>query len=173
MKIKHIALSLLTTMTIVQAVNVGDILPDITLDKSNGGNSAEQAWHSKSLKGKVHLLLYMDPDKRKETMSFINRLNLKKYDKKKYSTVAIVNLAATWIPDIVLEKLLAKKQRESNNTEFVFDKTKYLVKKWKLKDDASNVLVCDKNEKILYQKSGKLTSSDVRKIMNILSKNIN
>ena len=166
MKIKSIILSLVSSIGMLYAVNVGEFLPNITLDKANGGDSATQAWHSKSLKGKVHVLLYMDPDKREETMPFLDTLNQKRFDKKKYSTVAIVNLAATWMPDAVLETLLSKKQQELNNTEFIFDKTKYLVKKWHLKDDASNVLVLNRQGKVLYCKSGKLSNKDIKEILN-------
>ena len=159
-------------MTMIQAINIGDTLPSITLEKKNGGNNAEQAWHSKSLKGKVHVVLYMDPDKREEAMPFLNILNAKHFDEKKYSTVAIVNLAATWMPNGILEAMLSKKEVELNNTEFIFDKTKYLIEKWKLKDDASNVLICDKEGKLLYKKSGKLFNKDINKIMDIIKKHM-
>ena len=67
-------------------------MPPVVLDKNNGGNSQDKPWHSKSLKGKVHVLLYMDPDEREGVMSFIDTLNAKKYAKNKYSTISIVNL---------------------------------------------------------------------------------
>ncbi|MCF6245093.1 MAG: YtfJ family protein [Sulfurovum sp.] len=172
MKIKTIIWILFSSMAMLHAVNVGEKLPNVTLEKDNGGNNLGQAWHSSSLKGKVHVLLYMDPDKRKEAMPFLDILNSKHYDKQKYSTVAIVNLAATWMPDAVLETMLSKKQQELNNTEFIFDKTKYLLKKWNLKDDASNIIVCDKKGKILYLKSGKLSSAEVDKVMQIITANI-
>jgi len=68
--------------------------------------------------------------------------------------------------------LLSKKQKELQNTEFVFDKTKYFVKKWQMKDDASNVLVLDKDMKVLYQKSGILSKKDEKKILDIVEKQI-
>ena len=166
MKIETIILGLLSSVGMLYAVNVGELLPNITLDKVNGGDNAEQAWHSKSLYGKVHVLFYMDPDKRKEVMPFLDTLNQKHFNEKKYSTVAIVNLAATWMPDAVLEILLSKKQQELDNTAFIFDKTKYLVKKWHLKDDASNVLVLNTQSKVIYRKSGKLSNKDVKEILN-------
>ncbi len=100
-----ITASLFVSM-MLHAVNVGEVLPLVVLDKDNGGDSKDNAWHSKNLQGKVHILLYMDPDKREESMPFLDTLNAEKYDKKKYSTVAIVNLAATWMPDAILESLL-------------------------------------------------------------------
>jgi len=136
------------------------------------GSSNEKAWHSSDLKGKVHLLLYMDPDKRKETQALLDALNRLEVDSKAYSTVAIVNLTATWMPDAILEGLLSKKQKELKNNSFVFDKTKYLVKKWKMKDDASNVLIVDKNAKILYQKAGKLSAAEINKMIDIIRQNI-
>ena len=156
-------------VAILQAVNVGDILPQVTLDKENGATSSGQPWHSKNLEGKVHVVLYMDPDERKTVMAFLDTLNNKAYDKKQYSTIAIVNLAATWMPDIVLETMLSKKQKELHNTEFIFDKRKFLMNKWHLEDDASNILILDKNSKIVYQKVGGVSQEEIKDISHILS----
>ena len=169
---KKIIIAWVCMVAMIQAVNVGDTLPQVTLDKENGGTSDGKAWHSASLKGKVHLILYMDPDERKKTQPLLDALNALDADSKAYSTVAIVNLAATWMPDVVLETMLSKKQKELKNTSFIFDKTKYLVKKWQMKDDASNVLIVDKNEKILYQKAGKLSASELNKIIDMIKQNI-
>jgi len=156
-------------VAVLQAVNVGDTLPYATLENESGGTSHNKPWHAKSLKGKVHLLLYMDPDKREETQELLDAVNVLKVDSKKYSTVAIVNLAATWMPDAILKGLLSKKEKELKNTSFIFDKKKYLVKKWKMKDDASNILIVDKNLKILYQKVGEVSKKDVNHILKTIS----
>jgi len=155
----------LSSTFICYALNVGEFPSDIILDKANGGSSQGEAWYSKSLKGKVHTLLYMDPDKSDDSKLLLDALNKLKYKKGDYSTVAIVNLAATWIPNMVLESKLKKKQKELNNMEYVFDKKKYLVKKWHLKDDTSNVLVLDKQGRVIYIKSGKLMKQDVIEIL--------
>lgn len=171
MKLKIIILGLLSAV-VLHAVNVGEVLPEVTLQNNNGGDANDKPWSSKSLKGKVHVVLYMDPDERKKAMPFVDTLSGKNFDNNRYTTVAIINLAATWMPDIMLEKLMSKKQKEMKNTTFVFDKTKHLLKAWGLKDDASNIIVVDKNMKVLYKKSGKLSSVDMAKIMDIISKNI-
>jgi len=173
MKIKMITAGILGSIMMLHAVNVGEVLSPVVLDKNNGNDSSDKAWHSESLRGKVHVLLYMDPDEGKGVMSFIDTLNSKKYAKSKYSIVSIVNLAATWMPDAILQSKLSKKQKELQNTELVFDKTKYLVKEWQMKDDATNVLVLDKNMKVLYQKSGKLSEKDEKKILAIVEEHIN
>ena len=148
------------------ALSVGEIPTDITLAKANGGTSQGKAWHSNSLKGKVHTLLYMDPDKREDSKLLLDALNKLKHKNNDYTTVAIVNLAATWMPDIILESKLKSKQKELKNMEYIFDKKKYLVTKWHLVDDASNVFVLDKESRVIYVKSGKLMAQDVIEILN-------
>ena len=154
------------------ALQIGAVPPHMVLEGENGGRYDGKAWNSNTLVGKVHTVLYMDPDERKEAMPFLDALNSKHFDKKKYATIAIVNLAATWMPNAVLEMMLNKKQKELNNTAFIFDKTKHVLKKWQLKDDASNVLIFDAKGKLLYQKSGKLFPVDIEKVMKVISINI-
>lgn len=168
---KKLLLLLVLTLS-AYAVQMGEVPPPVLLDGDNGGKSNGTPWDSYTLVGKVHTVLYMDPDERKVAMPFLDALNSKKFDKTKYATVAIVNLAAMWMPNYVLETMLKNKQKEMDNTEFIFDKTKYVLKKWKLKDDASNVLIFDAKGKLLYQKSGTLSSKDISEIMDIISKNI-
>jgi len=157
---------------ILQAVNVGETLPHIILEKENGGTSKDKAWYSNTLKGKVHLILYMDPDKRTESQALLDALNSIEVDKQQYATVAIVNLAATWMPDAILEGLLSKKEKELKNTSFIFDKKKYLVAKWKMADDASNILIIDKNSKVIYKNIGKIPSKEIEKIIRLIHKSI-
>jgi len=169
-KIIHLLIPLLFVSS--YALDIGTVPSHIVLDKDNGGSANGSAWDSHSLKGKVHTLLYMDPDKRDESQILLDALSKLKVDNKAYSTVAIINLAATWMPNSILQSKLREKQKELNNMEYVFDKTKFLVKKWHLKDDASNVVILDKNSKVIYQKSGKLSPKDVQEILQIISKTI-
>ena len=154
------------------AIQTGDVPPKVLLKGDNGGKHDGKAWSSEMLVGKVHTVLYMDPDEREEAMPFLDELNSQNFDKKSYETIAIVNLGATWMPNAILEAMLNKKQKELNNTEFIFDKTKYLLKKWKLKDDASNVLIFDAKGILLYQKSGKLSPVEVNKILKTISTSV-
>ncbi|SFV89632.1 Protein ytfJ precursor [hydrothermal vent metagenome] len=154
------------------AVEVGTVLPHAVLEGKNGGRSDGKAWDSGQLQGKVHVLMYMDPDERKAAMPFLDSLNGSDFPTKEYSTVAVVNLAATWMPDALLETMLEKKEKELKNTVFVFDKTKHLLKKWQMKDDDSNVLVLDKKMVVLYQKSGTLSAQDQKEIFDLVKKSL-
>jgi len=145
-------------------VDVGERLPLVVLEGENGGLGDKNGWSSQTLAKKVHILLYMDPDKRDEAMPFLDRLNKTEFPKQRYSTIAIVNLAATWVPDALLESILTKKQKDLKNTKFVFDKRKYLLKRWDFKDDDINILVLDKKMRVLYKKSGELSAKDQEEI---------
>ena len=169
---KKIMMTWLCVVAMIQAVNIGDTLPPITLEKENGGTSNDKPWHSTSLKGKVHVVLYMDPDERKGTQPLLDALNQLDVDSKVYSTIAIVNLSATWMPDYILESILSKKQKELKNTSFIFDKEKMLVKKWQMIDDASNILIVDKNLRVIYRKMGKLSFKEIEKIIALIHQNI-
>jgi predicted transcriptional regulator len=168
---KKSILFLITTL-VSYGLNIGDIPPNITLEKSNGGDAQGKAWHSKTLKGKVHTLLYMDPDKRDDVKLLLSALNKLSYTKKNYTTVAIVNLAATWMPNAVLESKLKSKQKELKNMEYIFDKNKFLIKKWHLKDDACNVLILNKKGEVIYQKTGIFMKKNVQNIMQLIDTNI-
>jgi predicted transcriptional regulator len=158
------------TVTLLGAVLNAFNLSSVILKDGVKIHGKSYDWDSSQLKGKAHTILYMDPDKRKEVMSFLNALNSKNYKSSKYSTVAIVNLEATWLPNSILISKLNSKEKELKNTEFVFDRDKTLVKKWSLKDDDSNVIIVNKRGKVLFKKSGNLSKSDMNKIFNILSK---
>ena len=161
-------LLLLVCTTSLFALQPGERLPEVTLQGNSGGMSDDTPWRSSSLKGKVHVLLYMDPDERKKAMPFLDRLNQADLPKDGYSTVAIVNLAATWMPNAVLKAILGRKQKELRNTQFIFDKNKTLIKAWGMKDDASNVIVLDKQMRVLFFKSGVLSKQEKEKLFRLI-----
>ncbi|SFP91872.1 YtfJ family protein [Hydrogenimonas thermophila] len=167
-----ISMILVFTTVNLFAVKVGEILPHIILSVKNGGLYDNRAWDCNSLKGKWHILLYMDPDAKEEAMPFIEKLNRANLSSKRYSTIAIVNLAATWMPNSILKKMLNENQKNLNNTQFIFDQTKYLVKKWYMVDNTSNILIIDKNMKVIYKKSGKVSAQEQKKILNLIKNSI-
>jgi len=162
--LKNIILFLSSTF-LLHALNVGEVPTQIVLDEPNGGTSEGKAWHSESLLGKVHT----DPDKREESKLLLEALSRRDDERSEYTTVAIINLAATWMPNSILESKIKRKQKELKNMEYIFDKKKFLIKKWHLKDDASNVFILNKQSKVIYAKSGKLNADDVSEILDLLN----
>ena len=151
----------------LMAQNTSHTLPSVTLSGATGGYADGRSWKSTTLAGANRLIIYMDPDKRKNVTHLMNALS--KNGSKNFTTVAIVNLAATWMPNRVLISKLNKQKGKMKRTEYVFDKKKVLVSKWYLPDDDTTVIVTNKAGKVLYQKSGKLSQLDVDTILKKLT----
>ena len=129
---KKIILGFLVLAGSVVAVELGNVPSSVTLDGENGGRIDGSAWSSAMLKGKVHILFYVDPDERNLNEALSQALKKRHFDRKKYASVAMINLAATWLPNAILESKLKAKQKEFPDTIYVKDKKKVLVNKWGL-----------------------------------------
>ena len=154
------------------ALELGNVPSAVVLDGDSGGKTDGSAWNSVMLKGKVHILFYVDPDERKLNEPLIQALKKRHFDRKKYASVAMINLAATWLPNAVLESKLEAKQKEFPDTIYVKDKKKVLVNKWKLADDNSDILVFDKSGKLIYKKFGKLSTQEITEVIKLIEKNL-
>jgi predicted transcriptional regulator len=170
---KKTLITLLIATVSTFALTVGEIPKDITLSGDNGARVDGTAWQSRMLKDKVHVLFYVDPDKKEDNDAFIEALHKKNYDTEQYASVAIINLKATWLPNFAIEKKLKSKQKEFPNTIYVKDKTKYLVQEWALPDDASNVLIFDKKGKLIYQHEGAVSNDEMQKAFALIEENLN
>jgi predicted transcriptional regulator len=169
---KKIVISMLFSGISIFALNIGEVPPEVVIEKKSGGYLDGTAWNSSMLQNKLYVLFYVDPDERDTNNEFSRALRDKKYNLNYYGSVAIVNLAATWLPNVVLEKKLKEKQRKFPNAIYVKDKKKVLVKEWKLEDDSSNVLVFNKNGELIYIYSGKLNSEEIDKVLKLIDSNL-
>ena len=151
------------------AIEVGKVPPKVVIEGENGAQVDGKAWHSDRLRGKVHILFYVDPDERKTNDALTEALKKRNFDHHKFASVAVINLAATWMPNIVIESLLKKKQKEFPDTLYVKDREKVLVKKWQLADDASDVVVFDKKGKVIYKKFGEVTASEIPRVLDMIA----
>jgi len=150
------------------AVGVGKTLPSVTLSGTTGGTADGKAWHTKSLKGATRLILYMDPDQRKNIEPLMREIRRK--SSPKFTTIAIINLAATWMPNRVLISKLNASKNKTKHTTYLFDKKRVLVAKWGLPDESTSVMVTAASGRVKYVKHGALSSSDVSKILKVLSR---
>lgn len=169
---KKIILSVTLLLANALAIEVGQVPPAVTISGDNGGKTDGSAWHSNTLKGKVIIAFYVDPDKKDVNTDLNQALQKKRFDGKKFGSVAIINMAATWMPNVAIEALLKKKQKEFKNTLYVRDRSKVLVKKWSLGDDNSDVMLFSKEGKLLYKKFGKLSKSEINTLLVLIEKNL-
>ncbi len=173
MKLKVGLVALLATLNL-WALNVGEIPKELTISGQNGGMVNDGSpWSSSSLKDNVFVMFYVDPDEKDLNEHYTQALKkFKKENDLHFQSIAIVNLAATWKPNFVIEAILKSKQKEFPDTIYVKDKNKVLVKAWNVGDDTSNIIIFDKNGKVVFYKSGKMQESDIKKSFTIIKENL-
>ena len=154
------------------ALTLGQTPPCIVLDGKNGGKVDGTPWDSKMLKGKVYVVFYVDPDKKDLNEPFSEALKKRNCPHNKFASVAIVNMAATWMPNFAIDAKLKAKQKKYPNAIYVRDKKKVLVKKWALEDDNSDILVFDKEGKLIFQYAGQLNAEQIEKVLSLIEHNL-
>lgn len=167
-----VILSVLLIANFAMAIELGKVPSVITISGENGAKIDGSSWSSSMLKGKVHTLFYVDPDEKDLNNAFADALKAKNFNRKKFNSVAIVNLAATWLPNAIIESKLADKQKKFPDTIYVKDKNKVLVKQWNLADDNSDILIFDKKGKLIYKKFGKVSDSEIIKVIALIEKHL-
>ncbi len=168
---KKLLLSLLISCNLF-AITIGEVPKNITIDGENGGLVDGSPWNSSSIQGKVYIMFYVDPDEKNTNEHFSKSLKAKKYDTDNYGSIAVVNLAATWKPNFVIESILSEKQKEFPNTIYIKDKKSVIVNEWDIADNASNILLFSKDSKLLFYKSGKMSEGDMKEIFTLIENNI-
>ena len=169
---QKVVLGFLLLVGSCMAVELGQVPSPVTIEGDNGGRTDGKAWSSSMLKGKVHTLFYVDPDEKDLNNAFADALKAKKFSRKKFNSVAIINLAATWLPNAIIESKLKDKQKKFPHTIYVKDKKKVLVKEWKLADDNSDILIFNKKGKLIYKKFGKVSDTEIIEVIKLIEKNI-
>ncbi len=150
------------------AITVGEIPKHITIDEDRGGLiSDESIWDSATIRDKVIVMFYVDPDEKDINSHFSKKLKAQNYDKSRFGSIAIINLAATWKPNFILEGILKDKQIEFPDTLYVKDKKSVLVKEWDLEDDASNILIFSSYGELLFYRSGAMDEADIIKALKL------
>ncbi len=155
------------------ALTLGQTPPCVVLDGKNGGKVDGSPWDSKMLQGKVYVVFYVDPDKKDLNEPFSEALKEQNFPLDQYTSIAIVNMAATWMPDFIIDAKLKAKQKKYPKAIYVRDKKKVLVKKWALEDDNSDILVFDKEGKLIFQHAGKLDANQIEKVLSLIEHNLN
>jgi YtfJ family uncharacterized protein len=148
-----------------QAIEMGETPPTVELRGKLGGRLDGKPWSSEELRGKVHVLFYVDPDEKDTNNDASEALDKEKLPSDKYQSVGIINMAATWLPNFAISSSLKDKQKRYPRTIYVRDNKKVLVNAWKIADDSSNVLAFDKQGKLIFRKDGKLTTDEIQRLI--------
>jgi len=149
-------------------LSVGGTAPVVKLDGKSGGRVDGTPWSSDEIKNKPHLIMYIDPDEKDINEPMQEALKKQEYGPERLTSVAIMNLGATWKPNAVINAVLKQKQKEFPNTVYVRDLDKALVKEWGLLDDSYDVMLFNREGKILFYKDGKLSDSEIQNLIKLI-----
>lgn len=166
------SLLLFCSTATVAAPAVGEKPKTVVLKGDLGSKVDGSEWSSEMIKGKVWALFYVDPDEKDSNEELEKALDAQKFDKVKYSSIGVINMDATWLPNAAIASALKGKQEDYPDTTYVKDLDKVLVKEWKMKDDAYNVLVFDKQGKVLFAKDGKFAKADIDQMIGVIKANL-
>jgi YtfJ family uncharacterized protein len=148
-----------------QAIEMGTFPPKVELKEKLGGRLDGKPWSSEELRGKVHVLFYVDPDEKDTNNDASEALDRENFPRDKFQSLGIINMAATWLPNFAISSALKDKQKRYPQTIYVRDYKKVLVNVWKIADDSSNVLAFDKQGKLIFRKDGKLTPEEIQTLI--------
>lgn len=165
-------LLLISTISLALALEIGQIPKTIILEGESGGRTTGETFSSEILKEKVHVLFYVDPDEKELNEHVSTALKEQAFDREKYASVAVINMAATWLPNFAIASKLEAKQKTYPHTMYVKDLQSVLVKKWDLQDDSSNIVLFAKDGKVLFIKKGKLSEEEVQKLITDIKDNL-
>lgn len=158
--------------TALSQVKLGQSLPEVNLSGEAGGRVSGEAWNSSDLKGKVHLLFYVDPDRKGDNPALENALDREKLSEESFQSTAVINMAATWLPNAAIAASLKSKQKDFPRTVYVKDLHKALVKNWGLDDDSYAVLMLDKSGIPVFYRAGTLSESDIGQLITLIKQNL-
>lgn len=154
-------------------VNLNEIPEKLVLAEDLGSRIDGKPWSSEELRGKVSVLFYVDPDFKDLNNDASEALKNKGYPREKFQSFAVINMAATWLPNFAISSALKDKQKRYPTTIYIRDYKKVLVQKWGLADDNSVVLAFDKEGRLLFRKDGKLTPEETETLLATVERILN
>jgi len=151
-------------------IEVGKVPPELTLSGEEGGNLEKGPWSSSSIRGKVYALFHTDPDERDLNEHVAKVLKEKAFPLDQFGSIAVVNMAATWLPNFAIQSILEGKQKEFPHTIYVMDLKKKFVAQWGLADHSYDILVFDREGVLRFIRSGKLSANDLEEMLSVITK---
>ena len=113
-----------------------------------------------------------DPDEVDLNNDASEAIKAEDFDKQKYGSIAVINIAATWMPNFAIQMKLESKQKDYPTTTYVKDMEKILVEQWGLADDSNDVLIFDREGKVVFSVDGQLNPSQIEEMLETIRKNL-
>jgi predicted transcriptional regulator len=176
MKTKIFTLMVLYFSSAINAapVTVNNTPTTINLEGSTGGKISGEAWSSEEIQktGKIVSLFYLDPEEKKLNEPVEQAYDKENFPPDKHGSIAVINMAAAWYPNSLIDGQLKKKQEKYPRTVYVKDIKKALVQEWGLMDNSVNVVIFDRSGKPLFVKKGPMNPEEIAAMMKIIRSNL-
>ena len=176
--VKHWLIVLILVMAallinqVVWALECGEPPPSVELKEKVGARLDGTPWSSDELQGKVSVIFYVSPDEKDTNNPASDALDKEKFPADRFRSYGIINMAASMMPNFLINAALKEKQKRYPLTIYVRDYNKVLVNAWKIADHSSDVLVFDRNAILIFRKDGKLTSEEIEKLVKTVRDNL-
>ncbi len=160
-------LFLLGSTAVAAELRVGAKAPDFNFKDSKG---KAYTLNSPELAGKVVSFFYADPgskDMNNEAQAALKAAPGIERNTK-YKGLGVVNLKASMLPDFLLKKAIASKQKEAPDAIILMDPDYSMLNAWGLTNKVSNVIVLDKQRICRYIYKGKLPKAEIDKLINVI-----
>jgi len=152
---------------------LGEKPTTLVIKEDLGGRLNGTAWSSEELMENVTTIMYVDPDEKDLNAHVEDALKALNLPVGALKSVAVINLAATWKPNWLIESILEGKQEKFPNTVYVKDLKGTLVSNWSLLDDSYDILLFDREGKVLFSKDGELSEEDVKQLVSLVLEHVN
>lgn len=164
---------LLLSLSVVlfASLKVGEIPDRLVIDPKDGGYVSGGSFDSSVLKKKIHIVIYADPDEQssgEELTKYLDEV-IDKVSPTVLQRYIVINLNDTWLPNYVVSKLIASRQKDDKRTIFVIDKSSIVSKKWGVKRDSFVCMVLDESGKVLYINEGPFSKKEIQEVVSLVS----
>ena len=118
---------------------------------------------------KVLFIIYADTQAADDNDPVAEAVRDLTLDKSKYLGLGIANMKDSWVPDILIRKVIRSKIEQFKRT-ILADEDHIVVKAWGLGDcdDKSVVLVIGADKKLKYIKKGKVRGAEIQKVIDVI-----
>ena len=168
---RFLALQLVVVILLFSGIGTAGedtILPVVVLKGDDGGTAHGEEWNSGDLTGRMNLILYVYPGKKKETTPLIEKIDSLNYSPDTLWTTFIVNSKATVVPVFMLRMMCKRREKANENIQYVIDQNEVLINKWNFTDDYINVLLLDPSGKILHRHAAEITEEYIDELINVI-----
>jgi uncharacterized protein len=154
------------------ALEFGEPPPKVELKEKLGGRLDATPWSTDELQGRLSLIFYVSPDEKDTNNPASDAVDKEKFPTDRLISYGIVNMAASMLPNFVINAALKQKQERYPRTIYVKDYNKVMVQAWKIADHSSDVMLFDKKGTLIFRKDGKLTAEEIQKLVKTIADNL-